>query len=245
MKYKLYNIHMYDVKAPFVFHTWCSFPVGSSLYFHFVSTVNLWPLTAMSQPAVNYRGRYPEPVRNKLKIEVISWQKHLFTQTREHVATVRCRHPTWCTRPRTFQRLKRLKAPRSRPEVKLLSQVSARWRRPASVRRSIIDFVSSAVSVVHVDMCQQMNKRSHFTSAYDTPNLVVRRGQEFLIRVTFSRPLGPNDDFQLEFRIGPFLWRLWRLHLRSPDALQTVTVTEHARCHRRRCRLVNQLSDAR
>uniref|UniRef100_A0A671WPC7 Transglutaminase-like domain-containing protein n=1 Tax=Sparus aurata TaxID=8175 RepID=A0A671WPC7_SPAAU len=56
--------------------------------------------------------------------------------------------------------------------------------------------------VQQVDMCQQQNKPNHYTTAYDTGNLVVRRGQEFVVRVTFSRPLADGDDFQLEFLIG-------------------------------------------
>ncbi|XP_040921592.1 coagulation factor XIII A chain-like [Toxotes jaculatrix] len=60
----------------------------------------------------------------------------------------------------------------------------------------------ASLVVQNVDMCQQINKPNHFTSAYDIQNLVVRRGLEFLVRVTFSRPLTPGDDFQLEFLIG-------------------------------------------
>uniref|UniRef100_A0A8C9YM74 Transglutaminase-like domain-containing protein n=1 Tax=Sander lucioperca TaxID=283035 RepID=A0A8C9YM74_SANLU len=58
------------------------------------------------------------------------------------------------------------------------------------------------LSVQNVDMCQQINELQHNTAAFDNPNLVVRRGQEFLVRVTFNRPLAQNDDFQLEFLIG-------------------------------------------
>ncbi|CAK6984852.1 divergent protein kinase domain 1C [Scomber scombrus] len=53
-----------------------------------------------------------------------------------------------------------------------------------------------------IDMCLDTNKANHHTSAYDTPNLVVRRGKEFLIRVTFNRPPTEADDYQLEFLIG-------------------------------------------
>ncbi|XP_078099861.1 coagulation factor XIII A chain-like [Sander vitreus] len=60
----------------------------------------------------------------------------------------------------------------------------------------------SYLSVQEVDMCQQTNQPQHKTASYNTPNLVVRRGQEFLVRVTFNRPLAQNDDFQLEFLIG-------------------------------------------
>uniref|UniRef100_A0A8C9XDS1 Coagulation factor XIII A chain-like n=1 Tax=Sander lucioperca TaxID=283035 RepID=A0A8C9XDS1_SANLU len=58
------------------------------------------------------------------------------------------------------------------------------------------------LSVQKVDMCQQTNELQHKTASYNTPNLVVRRGQEFLVRVTFNRPLEQSDDFQLEFLIG-------------------------------------------
>ncbi|KAM6971579.1 coagulation factor XIII A chain-like [Tautogolabrus adspersus] len=60
----------------------------------------------------------------------------------------------------------------------------------------------AALSVVHVDLCQQINKPNHNTVAYDIMNLVVRRGQEFLMRVTFNRPITQGDDFQVEFLIG-------------------------------------------
>ncbi|CAN9506060.1 unnamed protein product [Ophioblennius macclurei] len=56
--------------------------------------------------------------------------------------------------------------------------------------------------VEHMDMCQDSNKPRHFTTPYDTHNLVVRRGQEFDMKVTFSRPLTRQDDFQVEFLIG-------------------------------------------
>ncbi|KAA8579884.1 hypothetical protein FQN60_006977, partial [Etheostoma spectabile] len=58
------------------------------------------------------------------------------------------------------------------------------------------------LSVQKVDMCQKINEPQHRTGAYDTPNLVVRRGQEFQVKVTFNRPLAERDDFQLEFLIG-------------------------------------------
>ncbi|XP_062235158.1 coagulation factor XIII A chain-like isoform X2 [Platichthys flesus] len=60
----------------------------------------------------------------------------------------------------------------------------------------------ASLSVENVDMCQLINKPNHFTTAYDLQNLVVRRGQEFVVRITFSRALTQQDDFQLEFLIG-------------------------------------------
>ncbi|XP_070709475.1 coagulation factor XIII A chain-like [Pempheris klunzingeri] len=61
---------------------------------------------------------------------------------------------------------------------------------------------SSSLAVQSVDMCQQINKPNHFTTAYDTNNLVIRRGQEFVVRLIFNRPLTQGDDFQVEFLIG-------------------------------------------
>ncbi|XP_078147647.1 coagulation factor XIII A chain-like [Centroberyx gerrardi] len=58
------------------------------------------------------------------------------------------------------------------------------------------------LSVCVVDMCQPINKPNHQTVGYDIQNLVVRRGLEFLVRITFNRPLSGGDDFQLEFLIG-------------------------------------------
>ncbi|XP_061661334.1 coagulation factor XIII A chain-like isoform X4 [Syngnathoides biaculeatus] len=58
------------------------------------------------------------------------------------------------------------------------------------------------LSVEDVDMCREINMPKHRTHAYDTQNLVVRRGQEFLLHITFSRPITPRDKFQLEFLIG-------------------------------------------
>ncbi|XP_044032118.1 coagulation factor XIII A chain-like [Siniperca chuatsi] len=60
----------------------------------------------------------------------------------------------------------------------------------------------ASLSVQNIDMCLQINKSKHYTTAYDTQNLVVRRGQEFVIQVTFSRQPTPADNFQLEFLIG-------------------------------------------
>ncbi|XP_047424368.1 coagulation factor XIII A chain-like [Mugil cephalus] len=56
--------------------------------------------------------------------------------------------------------------------------------------------------VEHIDMCKEMNGPKHYTTSYDNPNLVVRRGLDFTIRLTLNRPLTEHDDFQLEFLIG-------------------------------------------
>ncbi|XP_057680600.1 coagulation factor XIII A chain-like [Corythoichthys intestinalis] len=58
------------------------------------------------------------------------------------------------------------------------------------------------LSVQAVDMCRHINMPKHRTQAYVTDNLVVRRGQEFVLHVTFSRSITPRDRFRLEFLIG-------------------------------------------
>ncbi|KAM4534026.1 coagulation factor XIII A chain-like [Odontesthes bonariensis] len=59
-----------------------------------------------------------------------------------------------------------------------------------------------ALQVMGVNMRKEFNEGSHNTTEYTTNLLVVRRGHSFVIDVTFSRPLTPQDDFQLEFLIG-------------------------------------------
>lgn len=58
--------------------------------------------------------------------------------------------------------------------------------------------------VVGVDMRKDMNGANHYTGDYVTKLLVVRRAQQFVIDVSFNRPVTPQDDFQLEFLIGEF-----------------------------------------
>ncbi|KAK5897682.1 hypothetical protein CgunFtcFv8_015164 [Champsocephalus gunnari] len=58
------------------------------------------------------------------------------------------------------------------------------------------------LEVRQVDMSQSINKPKHHTSSYDLKNLVIRRGEEFTMRVSFNRVPEPEDDFQIEFLIG-------------------------------------------
>jgi len=57
---------------------------------------------------------------------------------------------------------------------------------------------------MEINMRTDVNRGNHNTTEYTTKLLVVRRGQSFVIDVTLSRPLTPQDDFQLEFLIGEF-----------------------------------------
>lgn len=48
-----------------------------------------------------------------------------------------------------------------------------------------------------------INKKQHHTDLYVNENLIVRRAQEFQIRITFDRAYNPlQDQFLLEFVIG-------------------------------------------
>uniref|UniRef100_A0A3B5LR85 Coagulation factor XIII, A1 polypeptide b n=1 Tax=Xiphophorus couchianus TaxID=32473 RepID=A0A3B5LR85_9TELE len=57
-----------------------------------------------------------------------------------------------------------------------------------------------------VDMMRrrdETNKTDHRTNLYHCDNLIVRRGQEFQIKIAFSRAYKPNEDkFAVEFVIG-------------------------------------------
>jgi len=61
---------------------------------------------------------------------------------------------------------------------------------------------SGSLTVHKVDMLQESNMPVHFTYAFDIGSLVVRRGQQFMMQVTFDREPAPSDDFQVEFLIG-------------------------------------------
>uniref|UniRef100_A0A667YSI2 protein-glutamine gamma-glutamyltransferase n=1 Tax=Myripristis murdjan TaxID=586833 RepID=A0A667YSI2_9TELE len=62
------------------------------------------------------------------------------------------------------------------------------------------------LDIWEVDMLKrpdETNKMEHHTSLYGSDFLIVRRGQEFQIKITFNRPYKPNEDkFAVEFVIG-------------------------------------------
>lgn len=50
---------------------------------------------------------------------------------------------------------------------------------------------------------EDSNKLLHHTKAFNSEFLIVRRGQEFQVQITFSRPYKPAEDkFAVEFVIG-------------------------------------------
>ncbi|XP_067303182.1 coagulation factor XIII A chain [Pseudorasbora parva] len=63
------------------------------------------------------------------------------------------------------------------------------------------------LDICGVDMLkgpQEVNKQGHHTYLYSSDRLIVRRAQEFQIKITFDRPYKPAEDkFAVEFVIGP------------------------------------------
>uniref|UniRef100_A0A3B5KRI1 Transglutaminase-like domain-containing protein n=1 Tax=Xiphophorus couchianus TaxID=32473 RepID=A0A3B5KRI1_9TELE len=92
----------------------------------------------------------------------------------------------------------------TRPEKRVADSISNDLLLPerAESLKTKCPPASDALSVVGVDMRKEVNAAHHYTGEYMTDVLVVRRGQQFIIDVSFNRPATPQDDFQLEFLIG-------------------------------------------
>ncbi|NWR55134.1 TGM4 glutamyltransferase, partial [Bucorvus abyssinicus] len=60
----------------------------------------------------------------------------------------------------------------------------------------------SDVTVTGIDFLKSQNGPQHHTDAYNIKNLVVRRGQPFLIQLSFSRELMASDKLSVRFGIG-------------------------------------------
>ncbi|XP_053323403.1 protein-glutamine gamma-glutamyltransferase 4 [Spea bombifrons] len=54
-----------------------------------------------------------------------------------------------------------------------------------------------------VDFLKGENTCLHKTSEFDNSHLILRRGQEFTLKITFDRQLTKKDKVQLQFTIGP------------------------------------------
>ncbi|KAM9833285.1 coagulation factor XIII A chain [Syngnathus typhle] len=82
------------------------------------------------------------------------------------------------------------------PEFELFGAVGPRGLPPLTEFLDIWD----------VDMMKrrdQANKIEHHTASYNSDYLIIRRGQEFQVDITFNRPYEPNKDkFAVEFVIG-------------------------------------------
>lgn len=61
---------------------------------------------------------------------------------------------------------------------------------------------------------EEVNKQQHNSSSYSSEHLIVRRGQEFQVRIIFNRPYKPAaDQFAVEFVIGEDRSRSFLCHL--------------------------------
>lgn len=65
---------------------------------------------------------------------------------------------------------------------------------------------SEYLDIMDVDMMRgknEINKHQHHTVFYNSDYLIVRRGQEFQVKITFNRPYKPAEDkFAVELVIG-------------------------------------------
>ncbi|NXE45524.1 TGM4 glutamyltransferase, partial [Casuarius casuarius] len=58
------------------------------------------------------------------------------------------------------------------------------------------------LKVTGVDFLKSQNTCLHYTNAYDNPSLVVRRGQDFQLKLALNRDLSATDKVKLQFTIG-------------------------------------------
>ncbi|KAK2854537.1 hypothetical protein Q7C36_006406 [Tachysurus vachellii] len=64
-------------------------------------------------------------------------------------------------------------------------------------------YTSENLIVNSIKMYEKMNKLLHHTDAFSQRNLIIRRGQEFIMGIVFNRPFDPKMDlFFIEFLIG-------------------------------------------
>ncbi|MEE6510537.1 hypothetical protein FKM82_030437 [Ascaphus truei] len=60
-----------------------------------------------------------------------------------------------------------------------------------------------ALRATKVDYLKCENAGPHNTAEFDNPNLILRRGQEFTLKISFDRELTPKDKVTLQFCTGP------------------------------------------
>lgn len=75
----------------------------------------------------------------------------------------------------------------------------------------------------------EVNKMQHNTYLYSSNRLIVRRGQEFQVKIVFNRTYKPAEDkFALEFAIGePSLLTGTTEQGNNTELLLTSTYIEH------------------
>ncbi|KAF5905264.1 coagulation factor XIII A chain-like [Clarias magur] len=79
------------------------------------------------------------------------------------------------------------------PEVELFSEAAPRAPMPTGAN----------LTVSNINMYESINKYAHHTKAYNLSNLIIRRGQEFIMGIAFNRRFNREMDmFFIEFVIG-------------------------------------------
>ena len=72
----------------------------------------------------------------------------------------------------------------------------------------------TALKAESVDLHIDDNRTEHHTSEYEHETLLVRRGQQFKVTVTFNRPYDESQDFVvLQFVTGEYHCRHMELEL--------------------------------
>ncbi|KAM4705111.1 protein-glutamine gamma-glutamyltransferase 4 [Rhinophrynus dorsalis] len=59
-----------------------------------------------------------------------------------------------------------------------------------------------SLRAIKLDFLKDENASHHHTTEYDNPNLIIRRGQTFILKINFNRELTHKDKVILQFTIG-------------------------------------------
>lgn len=101
---------------------------------------------------------------------------------------------------KTTERRKRILA--ENPEGRTNILTDEEFRKKASVLKEKKK-PGKALSVVSINTCAKSNRKSHNTYDYDTEDAIFRRGQEFILDITFDRDYDvDNDIVTLQFVYG-------------------------------------------
>jgi len=71
-----------------------------------------------------------------------------------------------------------------------------------AVRPSYSKKKEELLSIKEVDLFKDETSKKHFTSAYESNDLVLRRGIPFKLLITLSRDVVPDENFVFELRMG-------------------------------------------
>ena len=71
-----------------------------------------------------------------------------------------------------------------------------------SVRSSYSKRKTDDLSIESIELFRNETSKNHFTSDYETSNLILRRGFSFKVLITLSRDLHTDEKFMFELRMG-------------------------------------------